>query len=541
MARIPVDFSQDTTRIDAPSARRMSDTSARIEGDTGRRIGSAISGAAQQFNTYFKEQDESDMVATRQAVLRMQQEESEKLRSSSDPVEQNQISEKYGKMYNSLVSGNTPLGKPYFRNKSGKDQFQRGFMQDFNTKRQISLKEMNYQTDRKNTFANLNNGIKSQYTGDMYDQSSAEVETREYIGKKVEYGFLTEAEGVAETATALTNLDMERANRKLVGINTEPMIDDGSGRPNPITQQVADYKEYVNGLSHLDDGQKKLYGQKADGLLKEASAATKIYNAERQKQIKDQQEAYEFEQLLGMAEGTVDGSSFMRDKGISLKTRKANLKSYEASRKEEAKLKSDATEAREKAIIVNKQERDGQQIISNILSLETGVKDYGQKKRDLLMQLYNNQSIPDPVKTHYKNILNNGHDVPPDSLGDRKARMDDLRRVLALDDDSKKFFKDKVTSDTKGRWTKFDKERLVIDEVTGEEFFDGVSTIERLQMFNSVFKQYDALLRDGKVVEARDLYNSTKIDLEAKDNDRVFFDDFFGTGANLFNYEEEYK
>ena len=82
-------------------------------GQANINLAGSIMGAAESVDVYqqkkAKMEDEADMVQTRAAVLRLQQEESEAMRSSSNTEEIDSINSSYTKKYEALINGKDPV------------------------------------------------------------------------------------------------------------------------------------------------------------------------------------------------------------------------------------------------------------------------------------------------------------------------------------------------------------------------------------------------------------------------------------------------
>jgi len=178
MPKIPgFDPSVDTYRLQAASQRQKTGAAEAITARANAQLVQGITSAGNKlqgsYQNHLKAQDESDMVKTRAAFLRMQKDEDHAMQQTADPAEIKKINEAYKQKYESITSGNDTFGRPRFRNNSGKESFKREFSDNFHLRRDLSAKDKGFQLDRRNTRAGFLNGIKSARDSNYYDQPSA--------------------------------------------------------------------------------------------------------------------------------------------------------------------------------------------------------------------------------------------------------------------------------------------------------------------------------------------------------------------------------
>jgi len=536
MPKIPFNFNRITPELPNAPQRQESlapyqiNQQALATQERGRKalssgITNAVSAGMSARDKYIKDEDESDMIAARAAYLRMRKAEDQAIASTSNPAEVKKISEDYDRKYNEIMSGNDPaFDRPYFRNQSGKDAFTKHFTEGFNLKRGLSASDTIFSLNRRNSHANIMNGIKSIPDSDYYDQPQAEDETSEYVQKLVEGGHLTEAEGADKNRIALVNLDLERSGRKLSELSPEPMLDfDGSGAKNPLPNQVDQYKEYVDSLSHLDEGQKKQFKAKADSILKTSIAATKAADKERQVEIEKIQYAYENQAYLQVIEGKRKFHSLFTDDRISEEYKRGKLPKYASMREDYNKLiiKENKT-AKEKQELI-KADKIQSGTINKALRYNPNKDDVqGTDKTKLTLEILG--TVKDTkMQTLLIKRLETGLDLAPAQAQKYENHTKDLTRILGLNKESFDVF---AKVETSAPWFGANPKKASLDAKTGEKFVDGLNEFQRAEVMNKGLIQYQSLLTAGKDTEAEVFIKKFKTDYEKSQDDTKLYDKF---------------
>ena len=541
MPKIPFNFNRITPRGSKTPQRQESlapyqiqsqalSTQAQGQRNLSSGIGAAVNTGIETYQKHIKTQDDSDMIAARAAYLRMRKEEDQAIASTSNPAEVKKIGEEYDRKYSDIMSGVDAFDRPNFRNQSGKDEFTKHFTDDFNLKRGLSASDKMFALDRRNSHANIMNGIKSVPESDYYDRPQAEVETSEYIQKLVDGGFLTEAEASDKNRIALVNLDIERAGRKITDLDTEPMMDfDGSGAKNPLPNQVDQYKKYVDSLSHLDEQQKIKFKAKADSILKNVESATKAATKERQIEIEKEQYAYENQAYLQVIEGKRKFNSLFTDQRISDEYKRGKLTKYASMREDYNKiiLKEKKTAKDEQKLIEADQKQSV--TINKAFRYTPNTDDVqGTKKAKLTLEILG--TVKDTkMQTLLIKRLETGLDLSPAQTQTYDNHTKDLSRILGLDKESFDVFK---AIDLPGIGTG---DKASIDAKTGEKFVDGLNAFQRAEVMNKGLMQYQSLLTAGKDTEANEFIKKYKTTYEKSQDDTKLYNNFFSKTKKYIN------
>jgi hypothetical protein len=544
MPKIPFNFNRITPRGSKTPQRQESlapyqiqsqalSTQAQGQRNLSSGIGAAVNTGIETYQKHIKTQDDSDMIAARAAYLRMQKEEDQAIASTSNPAEVKKIGEEYDRKYSDIMSGVDAFDRPNFRNQSGKDEFTKHFTDNFNLKRGLSASDKIFALDRRNSHARIINGIKSIPESDYYDTAAAEIETMEYVKQEVKDGHLTEAEGAEKERISLANLDIERAGRKMSELDTEPMTDfSGSGEKNPLPEQVTLYKNYVDGLSHLDDGQKKQFKAKADSILKNVESATKAATKERQIEIEKEQYAYENQAYLQVIEGKRKFNSLFTDQRISDEYKRGKLTKYASMREDYNKiiLKEKKTAKDEQKLIEADQKQSV--TINRAFRYTPNTDDIqGSDKARLTLEILG--TVKDTkMQTLLIKRLETGLDLSPAQTQTYDNHTKDLSRILGLDKESFDVFKDIETS---APWFGANPKKASIDAKTGEKFVDGLNAFQRAEVMNKGLMQYQSLLTAGKDTEASEFIKKFKTDYEKSQDDTKLYNNFFSKTKKYIN------
>lgn len=515
MPKIPFDFRKITPEIQDSPQRQESLAPYQINqqalktGAAGKQnltagVSSAVASGFSAYGKYVEAQDESDMVATRAAFLRLQKEEEQALSSTSNTMEIERITEDYDKKYDDLISGNDPaFDRPNFRNQSGKDAFKNQFANNFNLKRHLSAKDRAFAMDRRNTLAGFENGIKSIPQSNYYDQPSAETETAEYVDKQVQHGFLTEEEGVEKKRIALANLDIERASRKMLDLDSAPMeVAPGSGAINPLPNQVDGYKDYVDSLKHLDDKQKAAYKKKADSILVTAKAATKAADKEREAERKKQQYKFENDLSLQYANGETSLSKMLNTEGISESYRRSLITKWGAKVQDYKKaMEAEKKSIKDQQIIVGER-KEANTLTGLALRYDKETDTDGSKAAALINQIGFNGQLASQTKTFLIGQIKDGRDLTPAQENNRKNYMTEIEDIFGMTEESFDRLEYNPWGPTGARAEEKDSIRTV----------DGLTRFQRQAKINTAIAEYDELIKEGKPEKAKEYIDNFMIE-----------------------------
>lgn len=546
MPRIPFDDRVITPRLQAAPQRRQNGEAQAITNRANARLGKTVMNAAQTgIDIYqqseaadkqrLKEQDESDMVATRAAYLRLQKEESAELQKASSGEDIKKTNSEFKKRYEAISSGKDSRGRPRFRNESGSNQFKEQFTDKFHLKRGLSAADQTTKLDRRNTNAKFFNGIKSVSESDYYDKPRAGAEIKDYVQKQVDYGFYTDEEGKEKLDIHLKNLDIERAGRKLVGINAEPMKDFDGATENPIEAEVKQYKEYVNSLGNLSDVQKKSFTQKADSLLKNAKQATKAAEKERGIQIEKQQNDYQTQAMIDVEEGKRPLSSIYHDPKISYKYKEKHLPKLAAKTARYKKIIADegkSFEASKKAF----ETKYWNGIVNSKLANKANTYDAvrhddasGSVAVALKAEIYGADDMPSQTKTMLVGLIQNSSKVPPHIKAKKDNHIKDMERIFGLTKESFDVFStiESTRLEAEGIFSNDYFMKSYVDPKTGERMVDGLNEFERRDALNTGIMEYNSLMNQGKEKEAEEYIIKYKSDYELSENDTELYSGYF--------------
>jgi hypothetical protein len=513
------DFTQNAPNQQAVTAE-VSSRGAQIAGQAQQQVGSAVASAGDtMFNIGLdirKQEDESDMVGARSALMRIQQQESEELRSTSSPAEMDKIHDKYGKQYDSVVSGVDPqFGNPYFRNETGKDQFKVGFMQSFNAKRGVSKEEQKFQLERKNTQQKYHNGIQTVRDSDYVFDVQAEVETNEYIDKLVEGGFMTHEQGKEKKRTDMLALDATRANKSLSVIELVPFrspdeyIEEDYGKA--LKSDIDEYKSKVDDLKFLNQDEKNDYKRQADRLFKSKKDGFKLEVKDAKDRVKKDQSSYDAELSYRVMTGDIPAHIAHQDKNASWKMRESLSK---IANTQGEKRKSEG------------QDPLGQEFVAKV---ESAVYEYDEqddpdgKKMEAIRLNINKLPSGNVDKARYLEVLVNGQGLNSSDKAELDQMGEEMKYELGLD-------------------VKLNTDR---DAIVGREGFDvedglimkdKLNQFERQKIYNKAYKYMLNKMKRGKVDEAKSEFREVIKGIQKEENDRVYYDgyidqDFITTGA----------
>lgn len=529
MPKIPFDFRKITPKnqVSGAVAESLSPYQQNIqamkqEQQSNRQLASSVLSAvgtgAQIYGQYTEEQDSSDMVAARAAILRLNQDENQAIASTSDPAQIERIGNDYNKKYDEIMSGSDPAhDRPYFRNQSGKDKFKTAFQDQFNLGRQLSADKSIYNLDRRNTSANLENGIKSARSASYYDQPQAEVETLENIDRLIEFNYLTPAEGVERKRVSLISLDTERASRKLTDLNPGAQTDfNGSGAINPINMQVSQYKEYVEGLKHLTPQQKAGFNHKADSIQNTAKVATRLANSERNAKIKQLQRTTDNDFMLSLAERKITLSDLLARPEISQDLRKTLIGKRSVQVDEYYKANEKAVKTEADKVKVAGEKAIANDVTSYALRFDRESDPTGKEAAHIITQIGLSPAIPSETQAYLIGIVKNGRKMTPGQEAKRKNYIQNIDRIMGLTDDS---FKEYLKNPWGMKGAK-------ATEEGGIKTVDGLSEYQRRDAVNGALQEYDYLQSQGKIKEADDSLNKFMIDFEKSDDDTTLYNDF---------------
>jgi hypothetical protein len=486
------DFISKPVSIPGAVGRKVNDTALRIHQQGMQSLNEGVRGLASAYGNMIDDQDDADMVASRSAVLRIKADEDAELSGISNPAKIKEIQERYKTKYDNIIGGNEPLNeKPYFRNQSGKDKFNKGFMQNFHAQRYAQGKDIEVKLNRRDTHAKYMNGIKSVIEQPNWNTPEAHQEVNNLVNGLVEKGFYTGEEAVDFRKKSHTNLDIERANKMFANSEALPFEGQGVGFKHNIDQ----YKEYVNGLKYLDQKQKNDYIKKADQLFKSKKSGAELErkDLEAKKKLKYEEESTKL--FYQVESGQISASQAHKIEWLSYEDRTKLVK------------------------MSNERSEDLSEEINNIGSqlkinnIEKDVNDYkrtddydGSMKANLRARIIDSP-MESHQRSHYLKQLDEGISLSSEANAELDSMKQELKFIASIDTDAyKKAIKDGD-----------------IDMV------DELDQYQRLRVYNKAVARITDLFKDGKPQEASKLFREIKADMEKTDNDLIFFNKFINT------------
>lgn len=517
------DFTPQPVQMPNAVGNNMSSAPIQIREQARQNLSGAVDSLGESYQGMLKEQDDADMVATRSAVLRLKADEDAELASVANPADVKKIQESYKTKYDKIIGGKEPLnGKPYFRNQSGKDSFNKGFMDNFHTQRYVQGTQQTAELHKRDTKAKLINGIKSRIDQTNWNTQSAHDEIDEYVNKYIEASALTPEEGKAFRDVTRSDYDAERSNKMFAGIEMIPYDDD-----DVLKDAVSDFKFQVANLDHMDKEEKNAYYKKADALFKKQKAVADITVREAKADKKLAELDINGKVALGLADGSMKLGDAIKMDGISDEYK---ISLYNQFNKQTAEAKKQTAE--NFADFASKQgawwsKREAQEIDHKVHNYDPA-KDRldGYKMRTSLQHnILANESLSASQKSYYQGILLNGLPLDEEAKLELQSMENDLTFELGIG----------VELDKKGMLSATDKQRgfkkEVIegegffdgDTITGDVIKDGLNSAKRMEIYSSYMGRVRELFKRGKIDEARDLFKETKTALQKHDDDTTFY------------------
>lgn len=502
---------------------RADDSALRIQQQGRQALSEGVNKLAVGYNDMIKEQDSADMVASRSAVLRLKADEDAELSGISNPAKIKEIQEKYKTKYDDIIGGNEPLNdKPYFRNQSGKDSFNKNFMQSFHTQRYAQGKKLESDLQRRDTHAKYMNGIKSIIDQPNWNAPSAHKETDEYVNKLIEGGYYTAEEGKEFREITHTNLDIERANKMFS--DAEALQYDEVNDGKMYQGVIDDYKKSVNDLDYLDQDQKNDYIKKADALFKQKKNATEVRKREIEADKKKAELDYDGKMTEQILRGQVPLSTAIDDPNLSQGYRNKLLEAYNKQTAEAKKQEFDQA----KTLLSNRNKMIIERQVYNYDPANDRLNNYKQRTA-LQLAIIDNPALSAPEKANYQKILLEGLPLDESAKSELKSMEEQLTKELGTD----------VSLDKEGKLTKlqklkgFEPETIVTHEglawdtkkLTGDVIKDGLNTNKRLEIYSNYMGRVRELMKRGKIDEARNVFSETMTALQKFDDDTKFYDE----------------
>ena len=505
------DFTPQPVQMPNAVGNNMSSAPIQIREQARQNLSGAVDSLGESYQGMLKEQDDADMVATRSAVLRLKAQEDAELSSVANPADVKKIQESYKKQYDSIIGGKEPLnGKPYFRNQSGKDSFNKGFMENFHTQRYVQGTQQTAELHKRDTKAKYMNGIKSIIDQPNWNTPQAHAETDEYVNKYIEASALTPEEGKAFRDVTHTNLDIERSNKMFADIEMIPYEGEGEG----LKKIIDGYKSQVSNLNHLEQDEKNAYLKKADALFKNKKAINVAQKKEAKLAQEKVQNEYGFKKMVELVEGNATHSQLLEDPNIPMSYKKQALTGYAK------KIEGDnEIEAQARAMKAEGTTRTA------VLSYNESKDDSGKTKFKLIANI--NRNISDAnERSQLVSYLKDGFGMSPQQKINYDVNQQRLSDVLGLD----------VSYDKSGKLV--DPREIEPDEMEGGKLvIDGLDQYERSKANGVILNNYSNLIKLGKVKEAEDYINTEVQKIEKTNNDRIFYDSLMS--KSLVN--EQYK
>ncbi len=504
-------FNLVTKPVNMPNAveGHADNTALNIQQQSRNQLSQQVDNFAGAYKGMIIEQDEADMVASRSAILRLQADEDNELSNLSNPADIAKVQERYKKSYDDVIGGKEPLnGKPYFRNQSGKDAFNQGFMNEFNTRRAISGKKLENDLQRRDTHAKYMNGIKSIIDQPNWNTPNAHEETGAYVNKLIEGGYYTAEEGAEFRKVAHTNLDIERSNKMFANMESVPFEGEGKG----YEKLVNDYKEDVNNLKHLDQEEKNAYIKKADQLFKQKKTGAKLAKTEAENTQKKTTAKYDATVSYQVATGAISASKAHKDPNLSMKTREALAKQA----KQEKSVMDDVFQS---TLSLFKQ-NDIEALVYNYAEAD----DADGSKMERLQLSIAELDAPSALKSNYLDILVNGRGLSKADEMELDQMDQQLKFTLGMD----------LKIDSKG--TLITQGQKGFKNANGMIMKEQLNQFDRLKIYNKVYGTMYNTMKRGKAPDARKAFREVIQEIEKEENDKIFYDayigeDFITTGA----------
>lgn len=516
------DFTPQPVQMPNAVGNNMSSAPIQIREQARQNLSGAVDSLGASYQGMLKEQDDADMVATRSAVLRIKAQEDAELSSVANPADVKKIQESYKKQYDSIISGKEPLnGKPYFRNQSGKDKFNKGFMENFHTQRYVQGTQQTAELHKRDTKAKLINGIKSRIDQPNWNTQSAHDEIDEYVTKYIEASALTPEEGKAFRDVTHTDLDIERANKMFAGI--EMLNYDGENDGKLLQGEIDRYKESVSNLDYLDQDEKNAYTKKADALFKRQKAVADVTEREAKADKKLAELDINGKVALGIADGSIKLGDAIKMDGISDEYKISLYNQFNKQTAESKKLEME----KQKSEFYQGTKMDIERAVYNYDPADDRLNGYEQRNA-LQLSILEHPTMSAPEKANYQKILMEGLPLDDASKMELKGMEEALTNELGIG----------VKLDKAGSLSKLQKARGFEKETkevegkyygtntvdTGDVIKDGLNSVKRMKIYTVKMGEVRELFKRGKIDEARVAYKETITALQKHDDDIAYYD-----------------
>ena len=512
--------------VQMPNAVQIQESSApiQIQQQSRNQLSGAVDALGGAYQGMLEEQDNADMANAYSAIDMLKTEEDIELSKTVNPADIKIIQEKYKTQYDNIIGGKEPLNnKPYFRNQSGKDKFNRNYMQKFNTQRYAQGRQREVELNRRDSEAKLTRAIKAVPTQAGWDTPLANKKIDEYIGQMEANGMLTREQAITKKQEAYIDLDVERSNRMFADIEMVEYKDDGA----ELQKLVDNFKFKVANLDNLDKDEKNAYYKKADALFKRQKAVADVTKREAKADKKLAELDINGKVALGIADGSIKIADAIKMDGISDEYKislynQFNKQTAEAKKRDIEKF--DSLVAQQQAM---KSKLVAQEIDYKVHNYDP-TKDRldGYKMRTSLQKnILANESLSATQKSYYQGILLNGLPLDEEAKLELQSMENDLTFELGIG----------VELDKKGMLSTTDKQRgfkkEVIegegffdgDTITGDVIKDGLNSAKRMEIYSHYMGRVRELFKRGKIDEARDLFKETKTALQKHDDDTTFY------------------
>lgn len=508
------DFTPQPVQMPNAVGNNMSSAPIQIREQARQNLSGAVDSLGASYQGMLKEQDDADMVATRSAVLRIKAQEDAELSSVANPADVKKIQESYKKQYDSIISGKEPLnGKPYFRNQSGKDKFNKGFMENFHTQRYVQGTQQTAELHKRDTKAKLINGIKSRIDQPNWNTQSAHDEIDEYVTKMYMAGDMTEQETINYRKDAHSDYDAERANKLFAWTESLPYGEDGE----ELKYSIDEYKKQVNTFDNLTQEEKNDYTSKADALFRQKKAVDVAEKKEFRVAQERAKNEYGFDKYRDFIEGKIPRSAILNDKNIPMTYRGKVLTQYASDIKDN---KEAFTELNTRKI-----EMQNESGVRTMVMAYNPTFDDNRKKRFELISLIDKHVTDTSEQKQLTKFLTDGY-----GMDDQQRMRYDLHQ--------------KSLSDSLGLDVEINKDGKLVDRrKTGAKLKDGRVTIDDLDQYERaeanmiILNTYANMVKFGDPQKAEEYINGERAKVEKTKNDRIFYDNLM----SRYLAREQYK
>lgn len=515
-------FDLITKPVQMPNAVQIQESSApiQIQQQSRNQLSGAVDALGGAYQGMLEEQDNADMANAYSAIDMLKTEEDIELSKTVNPADIKIIQEKYKTQYDNIIGGKEPLNnKPYFRNQSGKDSFNRNYMQKFNTQRYSQGRQREVELNRRDSEAKLTRAIKAVPTQEGWDTPLANKKIDEYIGQMEANGMLTREQAITKRQESYIDLDVERSNRMFANIEMAEYKDDGT----ELQKLVDNFKFKVANLDNLEKDEKNAYYKKADALFKRQKAVADVTKREAKADKKLAELDINGKVALGIADGSIKLGDAIKMDGISDEYK---ISLYNQFNKKTAETKKIEME-KQKSEFYQGTKMDIERAVYNYDPADDRLNGY-EERNALQLSILEHPTMSAPEKANYQKILMEGLPLDDASKMELKGMEEALTNELGIG----------VKLDKAGSLSKLQKARGFEKETkevegkyygtntvdTGDVIKDGLNSVKRMKIYTVKMGEVRELFKRGKIDEARVAYKETITALQKHDDDIAYYD-----------------